>query len=275
MPNPAAAADDDLNQGPDSGIDPNADPNDGLDLNLDSDDDPDDDDPDGGAGDGTGTAEPTAAQLKAQLDAANARAKQAAATVARIRRQAAVAKSKARTPAGKPAATPPVPVATDADPLAGLTPELRAEVLAARAAKEAAETQLAEHQAAAKERDLHAAVNAALLEAGLKLPADADEKRKTLKRIFRTLDLSEVEIDSDGDLVGADDEIETLKDLMPNLFTPGAPDDANGTTPKPKAKINPGGGRQQPTGAGEQKYPSTAAWLVSPEYKRRNQFKPV
>lgn len=261
----AAAVDDDLTQGPD---DPNAtvDPDaDGLDLDVDPDDEEDEED------DPAAAAEPTAAQLKADLDRANAQLRKVAAAATLVRRKAALKKDKTRTP---PAATKPAPAPaqTEEQLLAALPPELKREFLAARKAAEDAQAKLAEQEEAAKEKDLHAAVNAALLESGLRLPADADEKRKTLKRIFRTLDLSGVEVDADGDLVGIEDEIDIIKDLMPTLFAPAVDPAANGA-PKPKARINPGGGRQQPSGAGEKTYANTAEFLVSSEYKRRNMHK--
>lgn len=277
MAKAAASHDDDLNQGPDVDID--ADDDTDMDLDVSGgDDDADSDNDTSGAGSGS-EPEPTVAQLKAQIIEANARAKKAAAAVALVRRQAGLKTPKTRI-APSPSPTPATPLtpakkaaaATDEEMLAALPPELKARVLAAQTAQEAAETALAEHQEQARERDLRAAVTAALLEAGLTLSTDADEKRKTLKRVFRTLDLSEVELDVDGDLVGVEDEIEILRDLMPTLFGATA---ANGTAPnpKPKARINPGGGRQQPSGAGEAKYANTAEYLISSEYKRRNQFK--
>lgn len=63
------------------------------------------------------------------------------------------------------------------------------------------------------------AAASALSEAGLALPEDVDDRRRALKRALRLLDLSDVEVDDDGDVDGLDDAIADLKDDMPELFT--------------------------------------------------------
>src|SRR6267154_688914 len=208
---------DDVNQGPD--IDPNAgtasDDDADMDLDLtDSGDDPDTET------DPADAAQPTVAQLTAQLQEANARAATAARAVARIRKQANLPKPKGRTPAGSAGTAPTTPrkVESDADRLAALPPEVRAELLAAREAKETAETALATANEAAAAEKLNGAVQAALAEAGLRLPEDKDARRKTHKRVLRMMDMSQIEIDGDGDLVGLEDEVDILKDMMPALF---------------------------------------------------------
>lgn len=266
---------DDVTQGPD--IDPNAPADDDADMDLNLTDSDDDD-----ATDSTDAGQPTVAQLTQQLAEANSRAATAARAVARIRKQANLPKAKSRTPGAKTPAPAPSPTESDADKLAALPPEVRAELLAAREAKETAETALATANEAAAAEKLNGAVQAALAEAGLRLPEDKDARRKTLKRVLRMMDMSQIEIDGDGDLVGLEDEVDILKDMMPTLFAAngqstatatangGALNPANDVQPLARPKVNPGGGRRQPTGAGAVTYANTAEYLVSPEYRRRN-----
>jgi hypothetical protein len=281
----SAPQDDDVTQGPDN---PAAaasatGPDDDEDMDLDLDDE-DDEEEDGADTD----PQTTIAQLQAQLDAANERGRRAAAAAAAVRKKANLKTPRGRTPAAKAAATATAATtqATPAeDPLAGLTPELRAEVLAARKSAQDAEAKLQEREEAIRQRDLTYAVESALIAAGMKLPPaeDKDARRLALKKAYRLMDLDSIEIDEDGDIVGIDEEIELLQDLMPNLFGSdeevlarehAAAGQANGTTAAngtaPRTRINVGAGGRRPAAATpkEKTYANTAEYLVSPEYRK-------
>lgn len=89
----------------------------------------------------------------------------------------------------------------------------------AEAALEAAR----EEAAAAAEQKLkpvvvNAAAKAALLAAGLNTTGD-----KTMKRLLRTLDLADIDIDDDGEVSGLDEQIDGIKEAFPDLFKKDEP----------------------------------------------------
>jgi len=89
----------------------------------------------------------------------------------------------------------------------------------AEAALEAAR----EEAAAAAEQRLkpvvvNAAAKAALLAAGLNDTSDAK-----IKKLLRTLDLGDIDIDEDGEVSGLDDQIDGIKDAFPELFKKDEP----------------------------------------------------
>ena len=105
--------------------------------------------------------------------------------------------------------------------------ELAAKVKAAEAAElteiERLQSQLEEANAKNQkffDVTVKSAVNSALKDAGAKVATS---------RLMKMMDLSSVEIDEDGDVVGIDELIEELKADFPDGFTP-----AEETTPKPK-----------------------------------------
>jgi hypothetical protein len=269
-----ADEDDDVTQGPDNPVD-----EDGLDLDLTDTGDVDGDDEDADA-DGAKPAakQPSVAELQRQLTEANARAARAAAQAVRERRarKAAGVNSKGKSIAANGAETAAAS-ATSADPLADLSPELRKLVLDAQASRDAAQEQLAQAQAASKQRT----VEAGLREAGLKLPADADAARIAMKKVLRLIEMDDIEIDADGDLLGLDEQISLVQDALPGLFAADTGDAAavaaeraaangNGAATK-KPRINPGAGGRTPAAGGPKTYASTAEYLLSKEYGQRNQ----
>ena len=89
----------------------------------------------------------------------------------------------------------------------------------AEAALEAAR----EEAAAAAEKKLkpvvvNSAAKAALLAAGLTDTSDAK-----IKKLLRTLDLDDIDIDEDGEVSGLDDQIDGIKDAFPELFKKDEP----------------------------------------------------
>ena len=219
----------------------------------------------------------TVEQLQTQLAAAQARAQQAAAAAVRerkARRAGGVNKNgKATTPGG-----------------AEIDPEDRSKW--PEAARKAVEKLEADQAKAATEletgrqRAVDTAIRNGLVKAGLKLPEgagpEADEARRlAFKRVLRMMDTEGITQDSDGDIVGVEDEISLVMTAVPDLFNADslrtaaeAAALANGTTPKagagtPKPKINPGGGRQRDVGAGAPKFDNSASFLLSKEYKNR------
>jgi hypothetical protein len=118
-----------------------------------------------------------------------------------------------------------------------------------KAKREAAEAAMA----AVKPVAVRSAAKAAFLEAG----AQGDR----FDRLFKMLDLDRIEIDGD-DVTGLDDQVNELKDDLPELFTPPRIEEE----PKPKAapRISPAGKKPapQPMTPGDQ-----IAALVNGRYK--------
>lgn len=80
-----------------------------------------------------------------------------------------------------------------------------------------------EEAAAAAEQKLkpvvvNAAAKAALLAAGLNATGDT-----TIKKLLRTLDLADIDIDPDGEISGLDDQIDGIKEAFPELFKKDEP----------------------------------------------------
>lgn len=268
--------------------DPAQDDEDDLELDLD-DEDGDDQEEDPKGASTKKDAKPTVASLTAELEAAKKKAAQA--TAAAQRAAAAVARErKARkaggvnrngkqvTPTGaekKGAGT----ATTAADP-----EDRSAWPEAARLAVERSEREAAEAQAkvdAATAARVTTAIEQGLLAAGLKIPkdADAETRRKIIKRATRLMDTESIAPDDDGDIVGIEDEVEQVKLILPDLFgdPPASPSPTTlNDPPKPKPKVNLNGG----AGAGTQPRPpkapaTTAEFLLSAEYKNRRAGKQV
>jgi hypothetical protein len=252
-------------------------------------DDPDflnDGDGDGGTDDAadsdtgtTASVTPTVEELTAQLAAAKATATRAAAAAARERkaRQAGgVNKNGKRTTAGSAGST-----GAEADDGTDRStwPE------AARKAVEKLERDAAQAQdalAAANTRAVTDAIRAGLLAAGLKMPAEASEedKRKLFKRVTRMMDIESIHRDEDGDVIGVEDEISLVKDLLPDLF--GDPPQTAIAAERlamspaipapPKPRVNAGGGNGSGRGAPAANTPrpwrNSAEKLMSKEYKK-------
>jgi len=77
-----------------------------------------------------------------------------------------------------------------------------------------------------KPRLVKSAARAALAEAGA--------KKTAIARLSRSIDLDSVEVDDDGEIEGLDDQIEELKDDLPELFKDEDDDDA---PPKRRRKL--------------------------------------
>lgn len=75
--------------------------------------------------------------------------------------------------------------------------------------REAAEAAAAETEAKYKKALVNASAKAMLAEAGLKGKPD---------RFIKMLDLAEIEVDDDGDIVGLDDQIDSIKTDFPEVF---------------------------------------------------------
>lgn len=65
---------------------------------------------------------------------------------------------------------------------------------------------------------VNAAAKAALLAAGLNDTSDAK-----IKKLLRTLELDDIDIDDDGEVSGLDDQIDGIKDAFPELFKKDEP----------------------------------------------------
>lgn len=78
-----------------------------------------------------------------------------------------------------------------------------------------AEAAKVEAEARYKPVAVRSAAKAAFLEAGLN---DASPER--IKRLLRMVDLDEVDVDTDGDVTGLDEQIDSVKDDYPELFRP-------------------------------------------------------
>lgn len=86
---------------------------------------------------------------------------------------------------------------------------------------------------------VHAAAKAALLAAGLNVTSDA-----TMKRLLRTLDLADIDIDPDGEVSGLDEQVDQIKDAFPDLFKKDEPT----PTPRPRApRLDAAGKNNTPT----------------------------
>lgn len=265
----AAVQDDELTQGPDNAEEEGEENS--LDLTDDVEEEEEDED------DKKDVAkQPTVAELQAALKSAEQRAQTAARAVVRER----TARKTGGVNRNGKANSKGVEDKTDAEDRAAW-PE---------AARKAVET-LERNQAAAEEKleqgrakAVDTAIRNGLINAGLTLPQgsgpESDEQRRmAFKRAIRMMDTATIEMDAEGDIVGVEDEIDQLRALLPNLFS----DDAAKTEAEraalgkdpgaKKPRINPGGGRQQSAGAGKTEYPSTAAFLISKEYRDRNRAK--
>jgi hypothetical protein len=254
-----ATEDDDVTQGPDE-IETDET---GADIEPDSEDEDAEDEGDKPKPKAkAATAEPqTVAELTTLLKAANARATQASRAAARERKTRAAAGVDKN---GKKTADK----AVDPEDRSQWPEAARKHVEKLEAEATATIEQRDKAQAAAKDK----AIRDGLVAAGLRVPKDSDDARKTFKRAMRLLDADTIEIDEDGDVIGVEDEIENVKAMLPDLFgAPKAADEDEDITPTPKPRVNPGGGKQKVAVEPKSKFPSTAAYLVSSEYARRNE----
>lgn len=111
--------------------------------------------------------------------------------------------------------------------------ELAAQLKAATKKPSADETEASletarEEAAAAAEQKLkpvvvNAAAKAALLSAGLSVSGDATAKNNTIKKLLRTLDLADIDIDDDGEVTGLEEQIDEIVEAFPELFKKDEP----------------------------------------------------
>jgi hypothetical protein len=115
---------------------------------------------------------------------------------------------------------------------------------AARAAKKAADAKPGEDEATAKlvedaraevesqwkPRVINKSARVALLEAGL--PADTPDAR--VKKLLKMLDLSDIDVDEDGEVSGLEEQIDQIKETIPELFRKPEPEPAPARVRAPK-----------------------------------------
>lgn len=84
----------------------------------------------------------------------------------------------------------------------------------------AAERRAAEEATAAKFKApmVRTAARSALEDAGLILPPGKDKRDAAFTRATRLIDMSEVDVDDDGDISGLDDQVRSIKRDYPELF---------------------------------------------------------
>jgi hypothetical protein len=84
----------------------------------------------------------------------------------------------------------------------------------------AAERRKAEEETAAKFKAplVRTASRSAFEEAGLLLPASKTNREAAFTRAMRLLDMSEIDVDDDGDISGLDDQVKAIKRDYPELF---------------------------------------------------------
>lgn len=70
---------------------------------------------------------------------------------------------------------------------------------------------------------IRASAESAFAAAGVSLPTDKDQRKAKIKALLNTVNHSELTIGDDGELEGLDDQIETLKLVMPEVFRPVRP----------------------------------------------------
>lgn len=70
---------------------------------------------------------------------------------------------------------------------------------------------------------IRASAESAFAAAGVSLPADRDQRKAKIGALLRLVDNSELTIGDDGELEGLEDQIETLKAAMPEVFRPVRP----------------------------------------------------
>lgn len=70
---------------------------------------------------------------------------------------------------------------------------------------------------------IRASAESAFIAAGVSLPADKDQRKAKIKALLNSVDHAELTIGDDGELEGLDDQIETLKLVMPEVFRPVRP----------------------------------------------------
>lgn len=70
---------------------------------------------------------------------------------------------------------------------------------------------------------IRASAESAFAAAGVSLPADKDQRKSKISALLRLVDNSELTIGDDGELEGLEDQIETLKAAMPEVFRPVRP----------------------------------------------------
>jgi hypothetical protein len=119
----------------------------------------------------------------------------------------------------------------------------------ARAAKKAADAKPGEDEATAKAVEdarsetenrfkpmiVNKSARVALLEAGL--PADTSDAR--VKKLLRLLDLSDIDVDEDGEVSGLDRQIDQIKDDFPELFRKAEPEAAPAKIRAPRVDAAP------------------------------------
>lgn len=65
---------------------------------------------------------------------------------------------------------------------------------------------------------IRAAAEAAFISAGVSLPQEKDQRKAKIRALLRNVDQDELTIGDDGELEGLEDQIETLKVIMPEVF---------------------------------------------------------
>jgi hypothetical protein len=159
---------------------------------------------------------------------------------------------------GKAAYTPPdedawLKVTSQADKEAklrkareGTIRELKAELKAAKEANASDDEKAQAKATAAIESKLkpvavRASARAAFMEAGL-----TDLSKERMTALMRLVDLDDIEIDDDGSVIGLDEQVDSIKELWPQLFiTPEAAKEPERRRPAPKATVADKS-RQQP-----------------------------
>lgn len=117
--------------------------------------------------------------------------------------------------------------------------------------------QLAEAARAAEERAAEKFRGIAVNQAARAALAGAGVQSGNVSRLVRLLDLDEIQIDDDGEIVeGLDEQIDTLKAELPQLFKPADADKPKKRTPPPRAN---GAGKQE----AEQRPRSSAEQMAS------------
>jgi hypothetical protein len=65
---------------------------------------------------------------------------------------------------------------------------------------------------------IRAAAEAAFISAGVSLPQEKDQRKAKIRALLRNVDQDELTVGDDGELEGLEDQIETLKVIMPEVF---------------------------------------------------------
>jgi hypothetical protein len=110
-------------------------------------------------------------------------------------------------------AAAPKPAPPKATPVVDGTPEVTQAILDGIKSDTAAE-----YEGKYKPLIIRNAAAAALSAAGVSLPQDKDKRSALVKRLTGMMDMEQVSVDDKGELDGLDEEIDLLKELVPELF---------------------------------------------------------